>query len=162
MKAHAVSFLAPYQVTVAPLDLPDAQPGQTIVRTLYSGISTGTELLAYRGQLDPSLPLDETLGALAGTFEYPFGYGYSCVGRVEESDDLPVGTLVFAFHPHQDRFSAGTRDLVPLPAVDPRAATLFPLVETALQVSLDAGAVHHETVVVLGMGAVGLLVALLL
>ena len=149
-------------MTVALLDLPDARPGQTTVRTLYSGISTGTELLAYRGQLDPSLPLDETLGALQGTFAYPFRYGYSCVGRVEAGDDLPADTLVFAFHPHQDRFTVPTEELVALPAVDPRAATLLPLVETALQVVLDAGAVHRETVVVLGMGAVGMLVALLL
>ena len=149
-------------MTLAPLDLPAVRQGQSRVRTLYSGISTGTELLAYRGQLDPSLPLDETLGALQGTFEYPFSYGYSCVGRVEESDGLAAGTLVFAFHPHQDRFTVPTDELVPLAAVDPRAATLFPLVETALQVTLDAGAVHRETVIVLGMGAVGLLVALLL
>jgi threonine dehydrogenase-like Zn-dependent dehydrogenase len=41
-------------------------------------------------------------------------------------------------------------------------ATLFPLVETGLQVSLDAGPVAHETVVVLGLGPVGLITALLL
>jgi len=43
-----------------------------------------------------------------------------------------------------------------------RIATLFPLVETAFQVSLDAGPVHEEPVVVLGMGPVGLLSALLM
>ena len=149
-------------MTVAPLDLPDLTRGQTRVRTLYSGISTGTELLAYRGQLDPSLPLDETLGALQGTFAYPFLYGYSCVGRVEESDDLPLDSLVFAFHPHQDRFTAPADQLIVLPEVDARAATLVPLVETALQVALDAGAVQHETVIVLGMGVVGMLTAVLL
>lgn len=149
-------------MTVAPLDLPDLTRGQTRVRTLYSGISTGTELLAYRGELDPSLPLDETLGALQGTFAYPFLYGYSCVGRVEESDDLPLDSLVFAFHPHQDRFTAPADQLIVLPEVDARAATLFPLVETALQVALDAGAVQHETVIVLGMGVVGMLTAVLL
>ena len=149
-------------MTVAPLDLPDVGRGQTRVRTLYSGISAGTELLAYRGELDPSLPLDETLGALQGTFAYPFPYGYSCVGRVEESDDLPHGALVFAFHPHQDRFTAPGDELIVLPEVDARAATLFPLVETALQIVLDAGAVQHETVIVLGMGVVGMLTAVLL
>ena len=137
-------------------------PGQTRVRTLYSGISAGTELLAYRGQLDPALPLDESLGALQGTFEYPFCYGYSCVGRVEESDELPEGTLVFAFHPHQDRFVAPTSDLIPLGEVDPRQATLFPLVETTLQVALDAGAVQEEPVLVLGLGVVGMLTSVLL
>ncbi len=163
MRAHAVSFLAPRRVGLAPLDIPDIAPGQTIVRTLYSGISAGTELLAYRGELDPSLPLDESLEGLQGTFTYPFQYGYSCVGRVEKSDgNLRPGTLVFAFRPHQDRFLAATDELVPIGDVDPRHATLFPLVETAFQIVLDAGAVLEEPVVVLGLGAVGLLTAVLL
>ena len=162
MKAHAVSFLAPRRVGLAPVDLPDIGPGQTLVRTMYSGISTGTELLAYRGELDPSLPLDESLEGLQGTFAYPFSYGYSCVGVVEDGDGFPPGTVVFAFRPHQDRFVAATGELVLLGDVDPRQATLFPLVETALQVVLDAGAVLEEPVFVMGMGVVGLLTAVLL
>ena len=51
---------------------------------------------------------------------------------------------------------------MPLGAVDDRVATLFPLVETALQISLDAGAVFGERVVVYGLGAVGALTSLLL
>jgi threonine dehydrogenase-like Zn-dependent dehydrogenase len=69
---------------------------------------------------------------------------------------------VFAFHPHQDRFVTSTADLLPVEGCDPRVATMFPLVETALQISLDAGDVAHHPVVVLGLGAVGLLTALLL
>ena len=163
MKAHAVSFLAPRRVGHARLDLPDLTAGQTLIKTLYSGISAGTELLAYRGELDPSLPLDESLAGLqGGTFTYPFQYGYSCVGQVEDGDGLRPGTLVFAFRPHQDRFVAAAGELVPVGDVDPRQATLFPLVETALQVVLDAGSVLEEPVVVLGLGAVGLLTAVLL
>ena len=137
--------------------------GDVLVRTLYSGISSGTELLAYRGEIDPSVPLDEAIGALGGTFAYPFRYGYSCVGVVEGgSSELREGTLVFSFHPHQDAFVAEASTLVQLGAVDPRAATLFPMVETALQVTLDAGPLLEDDVVVFGLGTVGLLTALLL
>jgi threonine dehydrogenase-like Zn-dependent dehydrogenase len=74
---------------------------------------------------------------------------------------------VFAFHPHQDRFVARADDVVELDipgeeAVDPRQATLFPLVETALQIALEAGPVLEETVVVTGLGAVGILTSLML
>ena len=162
MRAHAVSFLEPRRVGLVPLDLPDVSPGQTLVRTLYSGISTGTELLAYRGELDPSMPLDEALDGLPGTFAYPFSYGYSCVGTVEDGDAFPRGTTVFAYRAHQDRFVAPAGSLVPVGDVAAREATLFPLVETALQVTLDAGAVLEEPVVVLGLGVVGVLVSLLL
>jgi threonine dehydrogenase-like Zn-dependent dehydrogenase len=151
-------------VDLSPVDVPEPEPGQLLVRTLHSGISTGTELLCYRGQLDPDLPLDERIGSLGGSFRYPFPYGYSCVGTVERSGGtVPAGTLVFAFHPHQDRFVVGEPDVVALPAgTDPRSATLFPLVETGLQLSLDAGQVAHETVVVQGLGPVGIITALLL
>ena len=57
--------------------------------------------------------------------------------------------------------SPAQSDVVPLGAVDDRAATLFPLVETALQICLDAGAVFGERVVVYGLGTVGALTSLL-
>jgi threonine dehydrogenase-like Zn-dependent dehydrogenase len=162
-RATAVSFAAPRRVELVGVDLPAPGPGEVLVRTLWSGISGGTEMLAYRGQIDPALALDETIGALAGTFAFPFRYGYSCVGRVERSGGGPNDDrLVFAFHPHQDRFVARADDLVPLDGVDPRLGTLFPLVETALQVALDAGPVLEEAVLVTGLGAVGLLTSLLL
>ncbi|MCO6005506.1 zinc-binding alcohol dehydrogenase [Actinoallomurus purpureus] len=135
------------------VDPPDA--GQVTVETLFSGISSGTELLAYRGEIPPETVLDESIGALPGTFGYPFAYGYSCVG-------LAGDELVFAFHPHQDVFTAPADSLIRLPAVDPRTATLFPLVETALQVTLDAAPGYGDTVVVLGLGVLGTLTALLL
>jgi 2-desacetyl-2-hydroxyethyl bacteriochlorophyllide A dehydrogenase len=164
VQARRLLFLAPRRVEVTPVDVPEPGPGQVLVRTLHSGISTGTELLCYRGLLDPDLPLDERLESLGGSFRYPFPYGYSCVGTVERSAGaVPAGTLVFAFHPHQDRFVVDEADVVALPeGSGSRAATLFPLVETGLQVSLDAGPVAQETVVVLGLGAVGLVTALLL
>jgi 2-desacetyl-2-hydroxyethyl bacteriochlorophyllide A dehydrogenase len=131
---------------------------------MWSGISAGTELLAYRGQLDPDMVRDEVLGAFGGTFRYPFAYGYSCVGRVERSHaDIPEGAMLFAFHPHQDRFVLAADDAIVLDgSIDARQATLFPLVETALQVVLDCGAVLDERVVVVGLGELGILIALLL
>jgi 2-desacetyl-2-hydroxyethyl bacteriochlorophyllide A dehydrogenase len=162
MRARRVTFTAPRQVALEPVDVGAPGPGQVLVRTQFSGISGGTELLAYRGLIDPDLPLDERIGALGGTFRHPFPYGYSCVGRVE-AGSLPVGTTVFAFHPHQDVLLLDEADAVVLPdGTPPREATLFPSVETALQLSLDAGPVAHERVVVLGLGVVGLLTALLL
>src|SRR3954449_2567378 len=114
-------FVAPRRVELAPVEIGRPAPGQALVRTLHSGISSGTELLCYRGLLDPDLPLDERIGSLGGSFRYPFPYGYSCVGKVERSTGpFPAGTLVFAFHPHQDRLVVSEADVVELPQdVDP-------------------------------------------
>jgi 2-desacetyl-2-hydroxyethyl bacteriochlorophyllide A dehydrogenase len=163
VKARAVHFVAPRRVEVREVDLPTPVEGGVLVTTEWSGISSGTELLAYRGEIDSGLPLDETLGALAGTFTHPFRYGYSAVGRVAQTTgSFTEGQLVFALHPHQDRFIVDAREAVAVDDLDPRAATLYPLVETALQVCLDAGPRLGEVAVVVGLGAVGILVAVLL
>ncbi len=163
MRARAVEFAAPLEVRLVDVDVPSPGIDELVVRTLYSGISVGTELLAYRGEIDPELPLDEAIGALGGTFSFPFRYGYSCVGVAETSArDIEAGVQVFAYHPHQERFVVRSDDVVVLSDADPRAATLFPYVETALQITLDCGAVFERPIVVMGLGPVGLLTSLLL
>jgi 2-desacetyl-2-hydroxyethyl bacteriochlorophyllide A dehydrogenase len=162
-QANTVRFVAPYVVELADVAVPEARAGEVLVQAEYSGISGGTEMLAYRGELDSSLPRDETLGALAGSFEYPFTYGYSVVGTVGASQsNVGEGERVFAFHPHQTRFVVSATDVVRIGECDPRTATLFPLVETALQISLDAGLRYREVAAVLGLGPVGILAAILL
>jgi threonine dehydrogenase-like Zn-dependent dehydrogenase len=157
VRACTLFHTGPRRVEIRELPLPRPAAGEVLVRTLRSGISGGTERLVYRGEIPAELALDDTIGALGGTFSYPFAYGYACVGEVAGSDQL-----VFAFHPHQDIFAARPDDLIQLPAIDPASATLLPLAETALQVALDAGAGYRDRVVVLGAGVLGLLTALLL
>jgi threonine dehydrogenase-like Zn-dependent dehydrogenase len=155
--ARALFHTAPRRVEIRELPAPRPAAGEVLVRTRCSGISGGTERLVYRGEVPADFALDDTIDALTGTFAYPFAYGYACVGEVAES-----GQQVFAFHPHQDTFVARASELIPLPGIDPAAATLFPLVETALQVTLDAGTGYRDQVIVLGAGVLGLLTGLLL
>jgi 2-desacetyl-2-hydroxyethyl bacteriochlorophyllide A dehydrogenase len=164
MEGRVLRFVAPRRVESGVIDVRAPADGELLIRTHWSGISGGSEMLAYRGELDSELARDEAISSLGGRFEYPFAYGYSCVGEVLTScvDGVPEGTTVFAFHPHQDLFTVSDGDVVTIDKVDGRVATLFPLVETALQVSLDAGSRLEEPVVVLGLGPVGILTAALL
>src|SRR6202034_1601291 len=155
--ARALIHTAPRCVEIREVPTPRPAAGEVLVRTVRSGISGGSERLVYRGEVPADMALDDTIDALGGTYSYPFAYGYACVGEVAES-----GQAVFAFHPHQDVFAARASELIPLPAIDPAPATLLPLVETALQVTLDAGAGYRDRVIVLGAGVLGLLTALLL
>src|SRR5215469_2964495 len=91
--ARALFHTAPRCVEIREVPRPRPAAGEVLVRTLYSGISGGTERLVYRGEIPADLPLDDTIDALGGTFSYPFAYGYACVGRVADS-----GRPVFAFH----------------------------------------------------------------
>jgi 2-desacetyl-2-hydroxyethyl bacteriochlorophyllide A dehydrogenase len=163
LTGRVVRFVASHRIELEEVRLPELADGELLVRTRCSGISGGTEMLAYRGEIDPRLPLDETLGALGGTFAYPFAYGYSAVGVVERSRGrIREGSLVFAFHPHQDLFAIPERDVIPLDGASPRIAVLLPLVEAALQACLDAGTRLGEQVAIVGLGCVGILTGALL
>ena len=157
MRAHQLVFVAPRTVRLRSIDVDDPRDDQVVVRTEISGISGGTEMLAYRGEIDPDTLLDDTIPSLTGTFRYPFSYGYSVVGTVERSGaDLAEGTPVFAFAPHQDRVVADAGAVIPIEGVPPRIASLFPLAETGLQVALDAEVRFGDVVVVTGLGPVGI------
>ena len=173
----AVWFEGPRRIGVRREPLPRPGAGEALVRTRLSAISSGTELAAYRGRLDPGLPRDESLPALrAGTFRFPFPYGYASVGVVERlgapppsgAGPLPAGALspgdrVFAFVPHRTAFTAAVTDLErPPPEIPDERAALFPYLETAVNLLLDGRPLAGERVVVLGQGALGLALTALL
>ena len=131
------------------------------VRSLASGLSHGTEMLVYRGQVPVDLELD--LPTLRGGFEFPIKYGYASVGHIIETgkmvDGLQVGDVIFAHHPHQTEFVVPASMAVRLPAdLEPEEGIFFANLETALNVILDAHPRLGERVLVFGQGVVGLLV----
>lgn len=162
MKAQAIEFAAPSSVQVIDIDLPEPGPNDAIVRTTFSGISSGTETLAFRGDIDPDVVLDESIDSLSGTFDFPFRYGYSCVGVVERAaGSLEEGQQVFCMHPHQSVLVRPHEEILPIEGVEPRVATLLPMVETGLQIALDVPD-EEGTVYVFGLGVVGLLATAIL
>jgi 2-desacetyl-2-hydroxyethyl bacteriochlorophyllide A dehydrogenase len=168
MNRHCVVFAAPGRVDVVEERLGAPPPGFLLVRTAVSAISAGTELLAFQGRLPADLPLDETLGAMAGgTFRYPFRYGYAAVGEVlaagEDVDPEWLGRNVFAFQPHASAFLVAAADAVAVPAALPaERAALLANMETAVNLVLDGAPLLGERAVVVGQGPVGLLTAALL
>jgi 2-desacetyl-2-hydroxyethyl bacteriochlorophyllide A dehydrogenase len=163
--ARAVYFTGDEGVAVRTYPVPDPAPGEVRIRTQFSAVSPGTELLVYRGDLPAGVDLDERIDALSG--DYPMRYGYAAVGDVtatgRDVDDRWRGRTVFAFHPHETHFCLPPAELVPVPEdVDPAAATLLPTAETAVTVSLDAAPAVGERAVVFGQGLVGLATTALL
>ncbi len=55
MKASAIVFQSPQELSVRSLDLRDLGPGQVEVEVDFSGISTGTERLLWDGSM-PAFP----------------------------------------------------------------------------------------------------------
>jgi 2-desacetyl-2-hydroxyethyl bacteriochlorophyllide A dehydrogenase len=167
MKRLTLHFTAPYEVSVREEPLPVPEAGQILVKTLVSAISSGTELLMYRGQAPEDIPLDETIAALRERQSYPFKYGYAAVGEVIETGEGVApswqGKTVFAFHPHESHFVSSTEDAIPIPASLPlEEAAFLPNMETAVSFLMDGRPLIGEKVAVFGQGIVGLLTTALL
>lgn len=167
MKRFTVTFTAPKEVSVVEEELPALGAGQVLVRTLFSAISPGSEMLLYRGDFPQDIPLDENLPALAGEFAYPLKYGYAVVGEVVEAgagvDSSWVKRIVFAFQPHTSHFLTHPEALLPLPEdLNPEEAVFLPNMETAVNFVMDGAPMIGERVIVFGQGIVGLLTTALL
>lgn len=167
MKRLAVYFAAPGEVDVREELLVSPQADEVLVQTLVSAISAGTELLFYRGQVPPDLPVDETIGALKGEVRYPLKYGYAAVGQVigrgASVDEEWLGRIVFSFHPHESHFTASLAEVIPVPHdITAEQAAFLPTMETAITLVLDGAPLIGEQVAVFGQGVVGLLTTALL
>ncbi len=144
------------------------------VRTLYSGISAGTELTAYRGS---NVYLNKRWDAGRRLFvpgdhsvTYPIaGWGYSEVGQVVEVGDetpdltgnLPaVGEIVYGVWGHRSEAVLPASEVAGqrLPQdMDPIAGAFVHVGAIALNAVLAAELHVTESVVVSGQGVIGLL-----
>lgn len=165
--ASQLWFTAPLEVEVRTVALTAPNAGDVLVKTLYSAVSVGTELLLYRGQIPQSMSLDSTLESLQRAPQYPVPFGYACVGEVQDVgsgvDAAWVGRRVFSFQPHASHFLAHPQQLIAVPDdIAAQAAVFLPNMETAVNLVHDGQPMVGERVVVLGQGVVGLLLSALL
>lgn len=158
--ARAVWYVRPGVAELRSEPLPRPGSGEARVRTLWSGISRGTERLVSNGLVPESEWKRMRAPLQGGEFPFPVKYGYCATGMVEEGPAELIGRAVFCLAPHQDQFVAPVSMLAPLPdGLAPRRATLAANMETALNAHWDAGTGPGDRIVVVGAGIVGLLVA---
>lgn len=167
MARMTLYFTAPYSVEVREEPIPEPRPHEVRVRTVYSAVSPGTELLVYRGQAPEPGASEEHLDPVSGEMKYPMTYGYSAVGVVDAVgrgvDANWEGRRVFSFQPHTSHFCCPPDRLIPLPdALDDRDAVFIPNMETAVNLVMDGRPMIGERVMILGQGVVGLLTTALL
>ncbi len=166
-----VRFTSPRLAEVVEEVLPPLEADQVRIATLYSGISAGTELTAYRGS-NPYLSKkwDETQRLFvdgATSFSYPVdGWGYEEVGEVvevgAEVDDLALGTRIWGTWGHRActvQTAERARNRVLDAGVDPRVGIFSQIGAIGLNVVLDADIHVGETVAVFGLGVPGQIAA---
>jgi len=167
-----VVFTEPRTVAFESFDDRPLEPHELRLRTLYSGISAGTELTAYRGsnpylhkRWDTSRKL--FVPAEQPALTYPVsGWGYEEVGEVIElgsevravsMGDIIVGTWGHRTHHIVEEEYARPR--IKPAGLDPILAIYSHLGPIALNGILDANIHVGETVAVFGLGVVGQMIA---
>lgn len=163
-KARRLVFTAPKKIEIGESPLPTPVDNEVLVESICTAISAGTELLVYRGQFPR---LTDAHDPLSSGLQYPFSYGYACVGKIIQTgksiDRKWAGRLVFAFQPHCSHFIAHPEELILIPeSLAPDAACFLPNMETAVNLIQDGAPILGERALVLGQGIIGLFASSLL
>ncbi|MBB3128442.1 2-desacetyl-2-hydroxyethyl bacteriochlorophyllide A dehydrogenase [Paenibacillus rhizosphaerae] len=149
------------------------EQGQIRLRTLYSGISAGTQLTAYRGTnpMVSKVPDSHTglfMERSADTSMYPVigGWAYEEIGRVEEIgpgvDAVKLGELIYGAWGHRSTHivtETYARDHKLQESIDPITGIYAQMGAIALNAVLDAHIHIGETAVVFGQGVPGQIAA---
>ncbi|GCB44405.1 zinc-binding alcohol dehydrogenase [Streptomyces sp. NL15-2K] len=161
--ARAFWLSSPGQGEIRDVTLPDPAEDEVVVRSLYSGVSRGTETLVFRGGVPESQYAAMRAPFQEGDFPGPVKYGYLNVGSVEEGPEDLVGRTVFCLYPHQSRYVVPASAVTPVPeSVPAERAMLAGTLETAVNALWDAAPLVGDRIAVVGGGMVGSSVAALL
>ncbi|MBT2211241.1 zinc-binding alcohol dehydrogenase [Actinomadura sp. NEAU-AAG7] len=140
--------------------LDDPGPDDVLVRTLFSGVSRGTEALVFHGRVPANQHEVMRAPFQEGAFPGPVKYGYLNVGEVEHGPPALLGRPVFCLYPHQTRYVVPASAVTPVPDdVPPARAVLAGTVETAVNALWDAAPLVGDRIAVVGGGMVGCAVA---
>ncbi len=173
----------PYDVEIKDVPIPTPGPGEILIKTQYTGISSGTEMMLYCGTF-PNFKLKKW----PQWTDYPVCPGYELVGTVvaigEETEgsgskaqldslqpksnvlinkasDFKIGDRVISMGEHAEYACLPAEFVTKIPDhVTSEEATLAVLGNTAMQ-AIRRGAIEFgDTVAVIGAGILGYLVAI--
>ena len=141
-------------------EVPEPADGEVLVRTLYTGISRGTEALVFNGAVPASEFQRMRAPFQQGDFPAPIKYGYINVGVVEQGPVRLQGRQVFCMYPHQTRYVVPVGAVYPLPdGLPAERAILAAYLETVVNGLWDATPRAGDRIAVVGAGTIGCLFA---
>lgn len=170
----AIMYEGPRELKVIEVPKQKMSEGQIRIKSMYSGVSHGTEMNVYRGlapffrkKQDPEtrlfVPAEEN-----EVWEYPvkscdpgvWYMGYASVGEVIETGSkvvgIAVGDLVACSAPHQEENVINAEDAVLLPkSIPPEKGVLFTNLITAYNGIMDTHISLGDVVVISGLGVIG-------
>ncbi|MBN8216141.1 MAG: zinc-binding dehydrogenase [Spirochaetes bacterium] len=152
-----VVFTGPGKVELQDHPIPAAFPGQVLIRTSKTLISTGTELTVLSGDFPQGSRWEEYA-------RFPFLAGYDNVGTIVETgegvDATLTGRKVATYGKHARFTTCAAADLRLLPeGIREEQAVFFTIAEIAMNGVRRGGVEWGEAVAVYGQGLLGQLAA---
>ena len=143
-----------------PIDYPTDK--QLLVKTIYSGISFGTEKIVYDGKVPASQVELMRCPHQEGIFGKDIKYGYINVGKVIMGNNKYLGKNIFSLYPHQTKYVIDNTQVTVIPKEIPlKRCLLIPNMETAINGIWDTLPTLGDKVAIIGAGVVGCLTAYL-
>jgi threonine dehydrogenase-like Zn-dependent dehydrogenase len=167
MKQRVLTLKGPGQAQFSEALLPDPGPDDVVIRSLYSTLKHGTEMLGFSGKspfLTQSFDRDLRLFGPrdAATRFYPQAMGNMVVGEVEfagaKVEHVALGQRVFAWAPVGDVHVLPARGVEPLGDLTHEEALSIDPASFALGGVIDGALEAGQSVLVTGLGAIGLFV----
>tara|TARA_B100000927_G_scaffold186950_1_gene150568 strand:- start:3207 stop:4181 length:975 start_codon:yes stop_codon:yes gene_type:complete len=144
-------------------EISSIKSNELVIKTLFSGISYGTEKLVYSGKVPKSQKSLMKCPYQEGDFGTDIKYGYINVGKVVDGAKSYLGSNIFSLYPHQDFYKIPYDDVLVIPKKIPLTrCLLIPNLETAINAVWDTLPSAGDRILVIGAGIVGLLTAYLI
>lgn len=161
----------PWEIGYEEYEEPTLKNNEVRLKTIYSGISRGTELTMYRGvnpYMQKKWDIEKKLfiKGEAASLQYPTESGYEAVGQIIEVGSgvskVKVGEIVYGGEwygwthktTHILTEDAALRQKMPV-HVNPKLGVFVPLMQTSFNGVLDSQVNLGEITVIFGAGIVG-------
>jgi len=155
--SHALWYTSAHEAQIREEVLGELPDNFCLVRTLFSGISRGTESLIASGRV-PKEDFERMRAPfMGGALPFPVKYGYASVGIVEEGPSSLLGKKVFSLSPHQSFSHLPNSALFQIGDIPAARALLAANMETALNGLWNAQPGPADKIGIVGGGVVGLL-----
>ena len=161
IKCKAVVFTEPRQVEVRQIELPEGDRGDIVVRTLYSGISAGTELWSLTGKYwctrFPTIPGYQKVGVVEQVGKEVTGYKSGDVVYLRFTRVTSGTNVEWAGHTGWSVISASEPEMFKIPpSLDPIEAALLCMPAVGYHGAAEVMPVEKgQWVVVIGLGMIG-------
>ena len=130
-----------------------------LVKTIYSGISKGTEKLVSSKLVNKDqfelmkAPFQE------GSFDLPIKYGYINIGKIVDGPKQILNKNIFSLFPHQSLYEIPIKNISILPNRNIKKFLLTANMETAINIFWDSMPNKKDKIIIIGLGSVGILTA---